>query len=168
MEEPKTTVKTNMYEQMMYPPVKGPPRALQARPNTLQHPLLRPLHSQLYIQQHSLPQPLYPWLRAQALLACLTQPMEWNHSLLSYLWHLRSANPWPLARPTLVSTSRPLVLNLVPTLGPLLVFALLQCLAIPCQSPALLPSAACEALSLVEDKARGLEDLLTNRLRVLS
>ena len=35
-EEPKT----DMYKQMMYPPVKGPLRALQAQPNTLQHPLL--------------------------------------------------------------------------------------------------------------------------------
>ena len=41
---------------------------------------------------------------------------------------------WPLARPTSVSTSRPLLMNLVPFIVPLLVRALLQCLAIPCQS----------------------------------
>ena len=60
-------MKANMYEQMMYPPVKGPLRALQAQTHTLQHPLLRPLHSQLLTQQHPLLQPLHPWLRTQAL-----------------------------------------------------------------------------------------------------
>ena len=127
-------MKASMYEHMMYLPVNGPPRALQALPNTLQHPLLCPLHSPLHIQQHALLQQLHEWLRAQALVACLTQPMVWNHSLLSHLWHLQSVKEWPLAHPTLVFTSRPPIPNLVPVIGPLLVSALLQCLATPCQS----------------------------------
>ena len=49
--------------------------------------------------------------------------MEWNHPLL---------NHWPLAHPTLVSTSRPVVLNLVPIIVPLSVCALFEGLAIPC------------------------------------
>ena len=52
----------------------------------------RPLHSQPHTQQHLLIQPSHPWLSEQALLACLTQPMEWNHSLLSHLLHLPSEN----------------------------------------------------------------------------
>ena len=44
------TVKANMYERMMYTLVQGPLRALQAHSNTLQHPLLRPLHFQLDTQ----------------------------------------------------------------------------------------------------------------------
>ena len=110
-------MKANMYEQMMYLPGKGPLRALEAQLNTQQHSVLESLH---------------PWQRAQALLACLTQSMEWNHSLLSPLWQLQSANQWPLAHLTLVCTSWPFVPHLVPIIGPLLLCALFQCLAIPC------------------------------------
>ena len=132
------TVKANMYKQMMYPPVNSPQRAPQARPNTLQQHLLQRLHSQLHMQQHSFLQPLHPWPRAEALLACLTQSVEWHHSLLSHLWHLQSANQWPLAHRRLLSKSRLPVLRLSPIMGPLLICALFQCLAIPCKSLALL------------------------------
>ena len=40
-----------MYEQMMYSPLKGDLKALQAKQNTGQHPLLRPIHSELCTQQ---------------------------------------------------------------------------------------------------------------------
>ena len=132
-------MKANVYQQMMSLPVKCPLRGLQAEPYTLQHPLLRPLHSQLHTKQHHLLQPLHPWLRAQTLLACLDQSMEWNHLLLSHLWQVQSAKQWPLARPTLVSTNRPLVMNLVPFIRPLPVSAPFQCLGIPCLIIALLP-----------------------------
>ena len=137
-EKPKTTAMARMSEQTMYPPVKGPLRALQAQLNTLQHLRLWPLHRQLHIQQHPLLQPPHLWLRAQALLACLTKPMVWNHSLLTNLRHPWPANPWQQGHPRLVFTSRPPVLNLVPIIGSLSVFALFGCLAIPCQSLALL------------------------------
>ena len=121
-----------MNEQKMYPPARGPLREHQARWHTLQHTLPLPLHSQLHTQQHPLLQPLHPWLRVQAFLACLTLPMDRNHSLLSHVWHIQSANLWPVALPTLVSMSRHHVTNVTPFLGPLLVCALLQCLPIPC------------------------------------
>ena len=34
-EEPKTTLKPNIFEQLMYPPVKGPLRALQRKPYSI-------------------------------------------------------------------------------------------------------------------------------------
>ena len=88
--------------------------------------------------------------------------MEWNHLLLSHLWHFQSANKWPLAHLTLVFTSRPPVLSLVPIIGPLSVCTVFQCLAIPCQSLAILRSVACEFLSHVADGAGDLEDPLTD------
>ena len=84
--------------------------------------------------------------------------MEWNHSLLSHLWHLQSANQWLLAHLTLVFTSRPPVLILLPIIVPLSVCSLFQCLAIPCERLALLRSVAFEDLNLVEDDPGGLED----------
>ena len=52
-------------------PVESAPSAS----NYLQYPLQQPLHSQPHIKLHTHPQPLHLWLRAQALLACLTPPM---------------------------------------------------------------------------------------------
>ena len=95
----------------------GPLGALQTQPSTLQHPLLRPLHFQLHIQQHALLHPLHLWLRAQALLACLTQPMVWSHPQLSHLWHIQFANLRRLAHHMLVFSSQPPVLNFMPIIG---------------------------------------------------
>ena len=71
-EEPKTTTKASMKHLMMQPLARSPARAHQGRWNTLQHPLL---------------QPLYLWPRVQALLVCLTKPMEWTASLRHHLGH---------------------------------------------------------------------------------
>ena len=62
-EELEKTAKASMDELVMHPPVKSPPRARQVRRNTLPHPVLQLLHSQLRTLQHPLLQPLHPWLR---------------------------------------------------------------------------------------------------------
>ena len=54
-------------EENMYYPAKGHLTTLQAQPNILQHPLLRPQHSELHTQQHPLLQPLHSWLTPRIL-----------------------------------------------------------------------------------------------------
>ena len=73
----------------------------------------------LPIQLHPLLQPLHPWLREQALLACLTLPLGWTQALQRHLWHVQSVNQLHLHLLTLVSVILLLVNTLTPFKGTL-------------------------------------------------
>ena len=44
-------------------------------------------HTQMHLQLHPVLQPLYPWLREQAVLVRLTLPIEWTHALQRHMSH---------------------------------------------------------------------------------